>query len=223
MVRKGPENRNLYMPLYKTIAVNATTTIWIWKIEESYEDLLLDINPTEKCMQRVSSMKSDIHRRGFLSVRQLLKFAGYEAKALFYDEYGKPHLKDGKHISITHSFEFSAIIISDYPVGIDIEKQREKITIIADKFVDYEFNYLNQSELVRKLTVIWCAKESLYKVFAVHGMSFKEHTKVIPFGLTDGETAAWIHFKGEVQKYRVPFLEFEGFSCAYALRDEVKN
>lgn len=211
------------MPLYKTIAVNAHTTIWIWKIEESYEELLRNITPTEKCLQRTASMKSDIHRRGFLSVRQLMKVAGYEAESLFYDEYGKPHLKNGKHISITHSFEFSAIIISDAPVGIDIEKQREKITIIADKFVDYEFSYLNEKELVRKLTVIWCAKESLYKVFAAPGMSFKEHTRVIPFTLGNTETVAWIHFGREVQKYRIPFLEFEGFSCAYALRDEVKS
>jgi phosphopantetheinyl transferase len=35
-------------------------------------------------------------------------------------------LKDGKHISITHSYQFSAIIISDQTVGIDIELQREK-------------------------------------------------------------------------------------------------
>ncbi|MGS2741463.1 4'-phosphopantetheinyl transferase family protein [Sinomicrobium sp. M5D2P17] len=207
------------MPLYKTIAVNANTTIRIWKIEESYEELLQNINPTQKCLQRVDSMKSDIHRRGFLSVRQLLKEAGYEAEALFYDENGKPHLKDGKYISITHSFEFSAVIISDFPVGIDIEKQREKITIIADKFVDYEFGYLSDKELVRKLTIIWCAKESLYKVFAVRGISFKDHTKVIPFVLEEGKTAAWIHYEGQIRKYRVPFLEFEGFSCAYALRE----
>jgi hypothetical protein len=38
---------------------------------------------------------------------------------LSYDELGKPHLKDGKHISITLP-QFSAIIISDQTVGIDI-------------------------------------------------------------------------------------------------------
>ncbi|SFW31290.1 Phosphopantetheinyl transferase [Sinomicrobium oceani] len=208
----------LYMPLYKTIAVNENTTIRIWKIEESYEELLQDINPTAACLQRVHSMKSDIHRRGFLSVRQLLRASGYEAEALYYDTNGKPHLKDNNYISITHSFGFSAVIISNAPVGIDIEKQREKITVIADKFVDYEFGYLTQEDLVRKLTVIWCAKESLYKVFAVKGMSFKDHTKVIPFLLEDRQTASWIHYGNQIQKYQVPFLEFEGFTCAYALR-----
>ncbi len=47
------------------------------------------------------------------------------------------------HISITHSHDFSAIIISDETVGIDIELQREKIIRIADKFCDSEFQFLN--------------------------------------------------------------------------------
>jgi phosphopantetheinyl transferase len=50
---------------------------------------------------------------------------------LYYDE-GKPHLKDDKYISISHSHHFSAIIVSK-SVGIDIELQREKIIRIADK------------------------------------------------------------------------------------------
>ncbi|WP_461533609.1 4'-phosphopantetheinyl transferase family protein [Sinomicrobium sp.] len=207
------------MPLYKTITVSEDTSIRIWKIEESYEELLQNIHPTPRCLQRVNSMKSDIHRRGFLSVRHLLKEAGYEAKDLYYDLNGKPHLTDGKHISITHSFEFSAVIISSVPVGIDIEKQREKITLIADKFIDYEYSYLTEEDIVRKLTVIWCAKESLYKIFAVKGMSFKDHTKVIPFLLEEKETTSWIHYRDRLRKYRISFLEFEGFTCAYALRE----
>ncbi len=63
---------------------------------------------------------------------------------LFYDEFGKPHLKDDKYISITHSFNFSGIIVSENKVGIDIEKQRPIITKIASKFVGYEFEYLKE-------------------------------------------------------------------------------
>jgi hypothetical protein len=45
-------------------------------------------------------MKSELHQR-FLSVRKLLQEASYNDFDLSYDELGKPHLKDGKHISIT--------------------------------------------------------------------------------------------------------------------------
>ena len=126
------------MPLYKTITIQPGTRVLIWKIEEPYEELSEGMALTDHCQIRVDSMKSDIHRRGFMSVRHLLKEVGYTDFDLYYDEKGKPHLKDDTHISITHSFEFSGIIISDQEVGIDIEMQRPKILKIADKFTTVE-------------------------------------------------------------------------------------
>lgn len=205
------------MPLYKTLTPNSQTTVKIWKITESYDELIQPIDLRNECMQRVLGMKSELHQRGFLSVRHLLAEFGYTDQDLFYDEQGKPHLKDGKYISITHSFTFSGIIVSDHEVGIDIEKQREKITVIAHKFVDYEFDYLDKDadDYIKKLTVIWGIKESLYKLFATPGMLFREHFFVIPFMLEDGETVAWIDYQDKKYRYNTHFLEFEDFTCAY--------
>ena len=207
------------MPLYKTISVNAQTSVKIWNITESYDDLLAPLDLKPNSLDRVLGMKSELHQRGFLSVRHLLRAFGYTDQDLFYDDNGKPHLKDGKHISITHSFTFSGVIVSDDPVGIDIEKQREKIAIIAKKFVDYEFNYLevNNEDYIRKLTVIWGIKESLYKLFATPGMLFKDHFSVIPFTFEVPETIAWIDYKNQKHRYNTAFLEFEGFTCAYVV------
>lgn len=205
------------MPIYKTLHPSPKTTVKIWKITESYEDLMTPLDLKPNSLERVLGMKSELHQRGFLSVRHLLRDFGYTDQDLFYDEYGKPHLKDGKHISITHSFTFSGVIISENEVGIDIEKQREKIAIIAKKFVEYEFNYLSKSDedYVRKLTVIWGVKESLYKLFATPGMLFREHFLVIPFMLKDGQTTAWIDYNDQKYRYNSDFLEFEGFTCAF--------
>ena len=207
------------MPLYKSFSVNSQTIVKIWKIEESYGELLKPLDLKPQSLERVLGMRSDLHQRGFLSVRHLLRDFGYTDQDLFYDDNGKPHLKDGKHISITHSFIFSGVIISENEVGIDIEKQREKIGIIAKKFVDYEFNYLdkNAEDYVRKLTVIWGIKESLYKLFATPGMLFKAHFLVIPFMLEDGTTIAWIDYESKKYRYNTAFIEFEGFTCAYVV------
>lgn len=207
------------MPLYKSISVNSQTTVKIWKIEESYSDLIQPLDLKPQSLERVLGMKSELHQRGFLSVRHLLHEFGYTDQDLFYDDNGKPHLKDGKHISITHSFTFSGVIVSDKEVGIDIEMQRDKIAVIAHKFVDYEFNYLDKSaeDYINKLTVIWGVKESLYKLFATPGMLFKEHFLVIPFTFEDGETIAWIDYKDRKYRYNTAFLEFEGFTCAYVV------
>ncbi|WP_299890303.1 4'-phosphopantetheinyl transferase superfamily protein [uncultured Lacinutrix sp.] len=207
------------MPLYKTISVNSQTTVKIWKIEESYKDLLSPLNLREESSRRVNKMKSELHQRGFLSVRHLLAEFGYTDHDLYYDNNGKPHLKDGKHISITHSFTFSGVIISDKKIGIDIEKQRDKITRIANKFIDYEFNYLSNDDksYVNKLTVIWCVKESLYKLYATPGLSFLQNILVIPFMIKDGETVSWIDYENKKERFTIHFIEFEGFTCAYAL------
>lgn len=205
------------MPLYKTLTPNTQTTVKIWKITESYDELIEPITLKPQNKQRVLGMKSELHQRGFLSVRHLLAEFGYTDNDLFYDDNGKPHLKDGKHISITHSFNFSGVVVSDHVVGIDIEKQREKIGVIAHKFMAYEFEYLDKSDTkyINKLTVIWCIKESLYKLFATPGLSFLQHTLVIPFTLEEASTISWIDYEEKKHRYQANFLEFEGFTCAY--------
>ena len=207
------------MPLYKTIIPNSQTTVKIWKITESYDDLMSKVELKPNSLERVLGMKSELHQRGFLSVRHLLQAFGYTDADLFYDENGQPHLKDGKQISITHSFNFSAVIVSDLIVGIDIEKQRDKISVIAHKFIDYEFDYLNKEahDYKEKLTAIWCVKESLYKLFCTPGLSFKQHCLVIPFSIGDKQTMAWIDYEEKKYRYNIHFLEFEGFTCAYAI------
>ena len=206
------------MPLYKTITVNSATKVLIWKIEESFDTLLKNIELTAKNTRRLNSMKSILHQKGFLSIRHLLALEGYTDYDLYYDPNGKPHLKDGLNISITHSFIFSAIILSDNKVGIDVEKKRDKIIRIAHKFTSVKnFEKSSLTTKIRKLTAIWCAKESLYKSFNRVGLSFLNHIHVADFGLDQNETTAIADFNNKTESYHVRFSEFEGFTCAYAL------
>ncbi len=207
------------MPLYKTITVSPTTEVLVWKITESFEDLVDDVVLTPHCQSRVDGMKSDLHKRGFMSVRHLLKAKGYTDFDLIYDQNGKPHLKDGKKISITHSYTFSAIIISDIEVGIDIEKQRDKILKIAHKFTPIEEyrTIANHDALIRKLTMVWGAKESLYKSFSTPGVRFLEHIYVEDFRLDDAGSEATVSAYNKTEQYQVFFSEFEEFTLVYAI------
>ena len=207
------------MPLYKTIRVNDFTKVLIWKIEESLEDLTKGIELTEQSKKRVDAMKSILHQQGFMSIRQLLKQAGYKDADVFYDEFGKPHLKDKNYLSISHSFTFTAIIISKKnPVGIDVEKQRDKIVKIAHKFTPIEeYNTIaNHEALVSKLTIVWGAKESLYKIYGKKKLQFLHHIYIEDFSFIDTKTTGVIKYKGYVSSYDICFLEFEGFTCVYA-------
>ena len=209
------------MPIYKTITVSPTTKVYIWKVTEPEAELAKDVELTAHCQNRMDGMKSEAHRRAFLSIRHLLAEAGYVDSDLYYDDFGKPHLKDGKYISITHSHHFTGIIVSETDeVGIDIEEQRDKILKIAHKFTPIqEYKTLAKSEaLMRKLTIVWGAKESLYKIYAQQGLSFLRHINVIDFSFEDTRTVAEIMYKGKKSHYEIEFLEFEGFTCVYALK-----
>jgi len=201
------------MPLYKTISFNSSTQILIWKITESYSELLNEVLLNEKSILRLNNMKSQLHQRAFLSVRKLLQEVGYSDFDLYYDEFGKPHLKNNKHISITHSHNFSAIILSNETVGIDIELQRDKIALIANKFInDAELNRLknnNNIDYIKKLTVKWGAKESIFKILNEAGISFKNHIRVDSFEIMDKKAIASFESKNTTQKFSIYFEEID--------------
>mgnify|MGYP001027049362 CR=1 FL=1 len=214
------------MPLYKTITINPHTTVYIWKIEEDFNTLLATLNDvkeqtsklTQNSLNRLDHMRSELHRRGFMSVRHLLAEAGYTDHDLYYDSQGKPHLTDHKYISITHSYTFSGIIVSDEKVGIDIEMQRDKILRIAHKFTPLEeySTLANADAVIRKLTIVWGAKESLYKLYAQEGLSFLNHIDVQDFYFDDEKTTATVTYNATTSQYDIFFLEFEGFTCVYS-------
>ncbi|MGB7395890.1 MAG: 4'-phosphopantetheinyl transferase superfamily protein [Pricia sp.] len=211
------------MPLYNTLTVNPSIKAYLWQVTESEDALSDGITLTPHCQKRMDGMRSELHRRAFLSIRHLMAEAGYEDKDLYYDNAGKPHLKDGKKISITHSNHFTGIIISsDKEVGIDIEKQREKILRIAHKFTPLEeySTIANRDALIRKLTLVWGAKESLYKIYAEPGLSFLHHIDVRDFSFEDEGTTAEILYHGDESSYDIKFLEFEEFTCVYAIKNE---
>ena len=213
------------MPLFQTIQFNETTKILIWEITESLEELLSKVVLKEKTKLRLNGMKSQMHQRAFLSVRMLIQEMGFTDQDLHYDEFGKPYFDCHNHISITHSHNFAAIIVSHETVGIDMELQREKILRIADKFVDTEFSYLKPNvleEYVKKLTVIWGAKEAIFKIRNEKGISFKDHIRVEDFSLNKNQTQASLHFDNLVKDFDVHYKEIKSdnsegtFTLVYA-------
>jgi len=211
------------MPLYKTINYNSATQILVWKITESLEQLYqeAELNPANTI--RFNGMKSEMHQRAFLSVRKLLQEKNYTDFDLEYDEFGKPHLKDGNHISISHSHQFSTIIISDQKAGIDIELQREKILRIADKFVNNQelqrLKSFGNQDFIKKLTVKWGAKEAIFKIRNEKGISFKDHIQVNPFEIPDNITTAILEIENTKQQFSIFFEEIEDFTLVYAFEN----
>ena len=206
------------MPLHKIIHINETTTAYFWYITEDVTSLFRAVSLKDTSLFRLEGMKSEEHQRGFLAVRMLLQHLGYTDYDLTYDEAGKPHLSDGKHISISHSHEFSCICISDELMGIDLEKLKDKTLRIAPRFMEVKhLENLSVLEQMEKATVVWGIKESIFKIKNEKGISFPEHIFEDEFSFSDEKCAAELHFNNTIEKFNIQFYKVEDyiFVCAF--------
>ena len=103
-------------------------------------------------------------------------------------------------------------------MGIDIEMQRDKIVKIAHKFTPIEEykSIANHDALVSKLTIVWGAKESLYKIYGKKKLRFLENIYIEDFSFETNVTTGKILYEGQTSEYDIHFLEMEGFTCVCA-------
>ena len=200
--------------------IDDDTEFAIWKIEEEADDLYsqLQLDEDEKAYyERLKVGKRNLH---WLGTRVLLR------KMLHTDEYidckvdahGKPYLVNlPYHISLSHSFDYAAVMISTQPVGIDIEQVKEKVERIAHKFMrKEELAFITKQQKINQLYVCWCAKEAVYKCYGQKEISFADNIMLEPFQF-EGHGYVDAHLiKGEVNlDYEVGYLQYQDYMVGY--------
>ena len=85
-----------------------------------------------------------------------------------YNEQGKPYVPSGVHFNMSHSGDYVVLAVSDYPVGIDIERLRHKRLSVAKRFFcreEYEdiINAGGEKEQDRRFLEYWTIKEAYVK------------------------------------------------------------
>jgi phosphopantetheinyl transferase len=149
----------------------ANTRIHVWKITESIPELL-SLLP-ESFSSELEKMKTEIHRKQFLSKNILLRRLQID-KQISYRENGKPELPENKYISITHSKNYVAIALANQPVGIDMELAQPKLITVAPKFIHMKEQKIIDVKNQTQLLYFWTAKESIYKLIGESGLSFRQ-------------------------------------------------
>ena len=97
-----------------------------------------------------------------------------------HDEAGKPLLRDGRCLSVSHTKGYAALMLSDNrPVGVDIEYVSDRVGKIAHMFLRDD----EQAPSSREQLVVWCAKEAAFKLFSADKLTFHE-MRVEPFCLS---------------------------------------
>tara|TARA_Y100001970_G_scaffold268359_1_gene359524 strand:- start:232 stop:858 length:627 start_codon:yes stop_codon:yes gene_type:complete len=170
------------MPLYRSFKLDKNKSFYIWEIKESLMDLEKEVTLSLNDKEKLLSIKLAQRKKEFLASRALLNFTKLQNTEIKYNKDGAPELDNGKYISITHCENFAGIAIGNNKIGFDLEIYREKIFAIAPKFLNetekfiYEFN-----SVIKGLTLIWTAKEAIYKAVSAKGISFKNNIIISPF------------------------------------------
>jgi len=162
-------------------------TIFVWEITETLEGLIM-LSGNINTSNHTSEKRKKEHLTSRLIVNEICP-----TKTIIYNEVGAPELDNGKHISISHSKELIAVIISDKKTGLDIEEISEKSLRLASKFVS-EKNLIKLNK--EKATLIWCIKEAIYKWHQKGGVDFIKDI-VIPefFAKEHGTVTAYFRKK----------------------------
>ena len=117
------------------------------------------------------------------------------------DDWGKPFIPNGPHINYSHSS--SHVFWGEHPenaIGVDIENERPQLIKLQSKFCSSEeLTYLDTSDPLSQLLLIWSAKESIYKAYGKKSLDFKLHMQISPFqASTKGTLEAVLNIEKEV-------------------------
>lgn len=205
--------------------IGNTATLALWKIEESADALVAQLQLDEQEQAYFQSLGQNKRQLQWLAtrvlLRTLLKTEHYiDCKA---DEHGKPYLVNfPHHISLSHSYEYAAVILSTtHLVGIDIELMKPKIAHLATKFLsDSEHAFIDAEHATAHLYACWAAKEAIYKLQGKTGVSFKKHIHLQPFTYADAGSMKAVLEQQQPTTYTVAFERFESYILAYVCAEE---
>jgi 4'-phosphopantetheinyl transferase len=205
--------------------IDSSTSFAIWKIEESPDELLAQLQLKEHEKSYLESLVSDKRNMHWLSTRVLLRkmMDTEEYIDCRVDESGKPYLTNFPHfISLSHSYDYAAVMVSkNKAVGIDIELIKDKIDRIANKFMtDKELQFIDENQRIEHLYVCWCAKEAIYKLHGKKNVSFIGNIELQPFHYQgEGSFAAKLDVGSIQQEFNVQYEKFDGYMIGFVSED----
>ena len=152
------------MPIVLHKNIDSKTQLVVWEMNESVSKLLsfgIRVNDDIKSEKRVKE---------WICIRLILQKIAPNC-TLYYDRYGAPLLTNGNAVSISHSKNFCTVLISDQQAAVDIEEINDKAYKTKGKYASAEEEkMITKSEVA---TLIWSAKECLYKIHKKGMLTFK--------------------------------------------------
>ena len=164
------------MPLFFHQQINNNTRLGIWKIEETEEFFKgnvpqhRDVTHPRKRLQ---------HLAGRFLLQYL--FPDFPYELIQIADTRKPFLPNEQyHFSISHCGDYAAAIVSsESRVGVDVELIRPLVGQLIPKFLsEAETNLLYRATILEQSTIMWSAKEAVFKWYGEGKVDFREHIQL---------------------------------------------
>ncbi|MDP1622897.1 MAG: 4'-phosphopantetheinyl transferase superfamily protein [Bacteroidales bacterium] len=211
------------MPFLREINPAKGIRAGIWHITETTGELLADIQLSDSETNIYNTFRNELRKRQWLAYRAILKhFLAPLTTFLSYDHNGKPSLDSGSHhISVSHAGEFAAAVCSEtVPVGIDIEKIKDRVNRVKERFLQHiEMETIPAEECLEQLYVYWGGKEALYKLNGKPDVDFRNDIYIHPFDYlcnTNQTCKATLTTSGNREDYTLSFQKIEDYMLVVA-------
>lgn len=165
------------MPFYLFLQPSRTTRIAIWRNvstdDDDFSALTSALSPRDQ--ERYAGIRHPLKKKEFLSARAAFAALGESPAELSYSEKGKPEFPRG-FVSLSHNHDYGAAMIStESPVGIDVERLDRQVARVRHKFVHPEEEKVANSfgDLF-----IWVAKEAAYKMYGRKELDFRDDIRI---------------------------------------------
>lgn len=161
-------------------------SVWLFPLAEVPEAELFDRAELTADETNIYASFLPLHeqrRKEWLGARVL----AYEELGgrIGYEPSGRPlllspsGLLSDRHISISHTSGWAALMAADGPCGIDIEPAVRHAEQVAGRIASAgEIALATPLFPQNPALLVWCAKEAAYKAIGGTGMDFREHIRV---------------------------------------------
>jgi phosphopantetheinyl transferase len=136
-----------------------------WTDIETLSDLMLPIQVSLRTDQAKNKLIQHLYQQPF---------------AIKKDDFGKPYIDEiDEHISISHTKNACAILFTREPnPGLDIELERPQLAKITSKYLSSIELEKHDITNLKILTILWAAKEAMFKWHGIGEVDFKRHLYV---------------------------------------------
>ncbi|MBI1267661.1 MAG: 4'-phosphopantetheinyl transferase superfamily protein [Cryomorphaceae bacterium] len=178
-----------------------------WQLTEDVDVLVSSALFTDDDRKEYLLINHEKRKREFVASRAALRIGLENASPVLYEPNGKPYLTSSA-LSLSHCLPIAGALTHPLHAGFDIQIPDQKLHTIRHRFAhadELEAALKSSSEL-DYLTLLWSAKEAVFKVFGEQ-LTFASDILIRPFQINDSRLMADVLHAG--RSYSIELTAFK--------------